>query len=313
MDDIDIELGLFDKKGPLEKVVFGAEVPLEKVVYGAEVPLEQVVFSPTLDICESPSSTRDMNLLKLRYKILVRLVVNLQSIWRGRKLRRVFLPEIENIKAQREKRRIFLSILEVQEDEITPHASPPHMSGPIYDDTPTHEEKRMDEKTPTISPHGSEPAMAMNLIKSACTRYLDRLSLARERIFKLAQTNVVVDKDDESSVSDFDVESVDIYVGKDVVGTQGETSWAVEEVTDTERYELQFERLRHAAVKIQRFVRRYLTRKKFMQYINNQTTSAVLEEQIQQAQDAEERGEPAPDSEAVAAQGTISTEGCVMM
>jgi hypothetical protein len=90
-------------------------------------------------------------------------------------------------------------------------------------------------------------------------------------------------------------------------------SWVVDELTDTEQYDLQYESLKKSALKIQRVYRRHLVRRKFLAYRNEKDLNTVREEEeavAQAQQDAVERGEeppPPPTSDAV------TTDGCSVM
>ena len=142
-------------------------------------------------------------------------------------------------------------------------------------------------------------------------------------------------KDDAAHDADeslIELEPVDILIPKDVQGLLSEgvvvdatspihgskveevfDSWVVDELTDTEQYDLQYEALKNSALKIQRVYRRHLVRRKFLAYLNEKDLNTVREEEqavAQAHQDAVERGEeppPPPTSDAV------TTDGCSVM
>ena len=323
MDEIDLELGL-------TKLGIATPDPIEDVA-----PIEHI-------------SPKDID---LKYRILQRLVLQLQSRWRGRKIRAAVLPIMAKMRQDKARREKFLAIL--YEDELERSQPKEQQRQHIKKELPRseehvhtelhrsgeHSDKHLEQHVDAElseehvdeyhvdeyhvdEEHMNDPVelsvvtkiedplsmqiYSANTIKSLVMRFEYQAELIRllaNSLVQKVQENEEADSFEEGS--EFEVESVDILVPVALAGS----SWMIQEVTDMERYELQFERFRFAATKIQRFIRRFLTRQKFIAYINDKTldTAWTEREQLREV-DEEPHG-----LEQVVSNDTINTDGCPVM
>lgn len=100
-----------------------------------------------------------------------------------------------------------------------------------------------------------------------------------------------------------------------IKGSQiGGAGWVVAEVTDAEMYELHPEVIKASATKIQKVFRRFMTRRKFMAYLQEKDLSFVRDEERQaRTAGSSEDGDGAGGSSAIrGANEIVSTESCVI-
>ena len=166
-----------------------------------------------------------------------------------------------------------------------------------------------EEAVPVVLPEGDSltaQTTAVNVIKSSAITYATQQCFIRLEAQTLvgevaaatesALTHSVLPPVESGSL--VELEPVDVYLPKDVKGVLSRgvvveessplhgtdigksTEWIVDEVTDLEVFELHSIRVIVAVRKIQKLFRRFLTRRKFLAYLNEKDLTTVRAEEV---------------------------------
>ena len=183
---------------------------------------------------------------------------------------------------------------------------------------------------------------AVMSIKSRIFSFLSQHSLRWLRVHALVLSVVgqtieaVKVKDDAVEDQDktlVDLEPVDVLFPKDVQGllargvvvdsaspirgskldAGARDGWIVDELTDAEQYDLQYEMIKKAAIRIQRFYRRHLSRRKFLAYLNEKDLNTVRAEQEAYARANEDAAKNGEDPSLQPPSDAVNTDGCSVM
>ena len=293
---------------------------------------------------------RKRNVYKLKLSLLVLLVTKIQALFRGARVRQELKKshELERMKRElaliaelKEREEIDrLNRLKLRKQMMIEAAKSNNLEIPSALSHMLNSDS--DTKGAGIDVKYDPERQEISLIKSKIFAFLSQHSLlwlkANALVMSVVPHTVAASrlKDEAACHGEqalIELEPVDVLLPKDVHGllAQGvvvdSTSpiagakvdasdnggWVVDELTDSEQYDLQYEMVKKAAIKIQRFYRRRLTHRKFLAYINEKDLNTVREEQeaVDQAnEEALERGEdppPPPPSDAV------NTDACAVM
>jgi hypothetical protein len=124
------------------------------------------------------------------------------------------------------------------------------------------------------------------------------------KVVKVDPFNIILPQDIEGLLSHGMIVDSESPLHGAMLGGQG---WEVAELNEEEEYELRPEHINRAATRIQRIFRRYLTRRKFVAYLQEKDLEQLREEErVDVAED--EQGEVVP----AAPQDTVNTDACVI-
>ena len=320
--------------------------------------------TPVLEEDSEESPSVPANNDDMKQKILLRLVIDLQSLFRGRKARRL----VSKLRQERELKRSIESKMEALKSAVFASAEErariasgrtknvkrtesPEITEYVNSPSPlarqrtrmgkTREWDLDDEPVPVlatmilITPSGlrieypENGERALNLLKAKLLSYTSQTTLLRlEANALVSQAARAVDPNDkadgiyEGEQRTIKISPFNIIVPQDIDGLLAHgtvvdtasplhgaklagTGWEVAEVNDEEVYELRPVQVIRAAMRIQRVFRRFLTKRKFLAYLEEKDLDQVREE---------ERAEPEEDdAEPVVHQtDTVNTDACVI-